>query len=265
MHAKITRPAQQNHPPRFLFYGPRKQGRTALTASAGQGKVLILDPEWGTAWMKSAKSNPHVWHIEEWSEIEEFLQYVRSGKHEYTWIGIDNLTRLLKLALYFVIKRPPDSSLDRVIQPISLPRRGQANDLVITMINRLRRLPLGLIYTAGERILTNKQEVEGEKSINNHSVNGDEEDIPVVDIGTDIRYVPDLTDEVRRFIVGDVDLIGRLYATRDEEGELERRLWVAPHDAYDTGYRSLYRLPEYISRPSIPRIVTLLEKGKNNG
>jgi hypothetical protein len=56
-----------------------------------------------------------------------------------------------------------------------------------------------------------------------------------------------------------------LYATHNEEGELERRLWVAPNDAYDTGYRSLYRLPEYISRPSIPRIVTLLEKGKNNG
>jgi len=265
MHAKITRPAQQNHPPRFLFYGPRKQGRTTLTASAGQGKVLILDSEGGTNWMKSAKLNPHVWHIEEWSEVEEFLQYVRSGQHEYTWIGIDNLTRLLRLALYFVIKRAPDSALNRVIQPISLPRRGQANDLVITMVNRLRRLPLGLIYTAGERILTNRQEVEGEKPINGHSLNEDEEDTPIVDIGTDVRYVPDLTDEVRRFIVGDVDLIGRLYATRNAEGDVERRLWVAQHDNYDTGFRSIYKLPDYIQRPSIPRIVTLLEKGKNNG
>src|SRR3546814_20263616 len=71
-----------------------------------------------------------------------------------------------------------------------------------------------------------------------------------------------------------VDVIGRLYTgrvtktvklrsggTKDKE-VVQRRLWLGVHPRYDTGYRSDYELPDFISDPTVPRLVELLNSGK---
>ncbi|MGH2803103.1 MAG: AAA family ATPase [Thermoleophilaceae bacterium] len=269
MHSKIIRPGTVNTPPRLLIYSRAKKGKTLLTATAGQGKILLLDSEHGTEWMKTTRLNPHVWPIEDWGEIEEFVQYVRSTAHSYAWISVDSLTSLIDLALKYILRISKEVDLSERPTPVSAPKRGSANELVMTMMARLYRADVGIIYTARERVISNTTEIEGDKALLNgvESENTESEETP---LDTPLRYVPDLPDQLRRYAVGQTELIGRLYVVQVQEStggggivtKNQRRLWVAPHDAYDTGYRAGYVLPQYISKPTIPKIVALLERGK---
>jgi hypothetical protein len=50
----------------------------------------------------------------------------------------------------------------------------------------------------------------------------------------------------------------------NKEGDevLQRRLWIAPTEAYDTGYRSDHELPNYLKNPTVPKLGTLVKTGK---
>ncbi|MGH7954450.1 MAG: AAA family ATPase [Gloeomargaritales cyanobacterium] len=270
MHKRIIRPAEQDRLPRLLVYSRVKKGKTLFAHSAGQGNVLIMDPEFGTDWMKSSKLNPHVWPIDEWEDTEELLNYLRSDRHGYQWFSPDAMTKLYDLALKFITRIDPYADLTKRQAAITLPQRGKANELLMTFINRLHRLPIGVIYTAQERIVSNTTEIDGEKAL----AEGIESDLTENEEApeeTTLRYIPDLSDQVRRYLTSQVDVIGRLYVVKAKEedkntGEIvlrnQRRLWVAPHDAYDTGYRSCYTLPNYIAKPTVPKLVRILERGK---
>jgi|ERR1700742_176282 len=260
MPNKITRPT--NYFPSITIYSRAKTGKTKFLTTAGQGKILILDAQHGTDWMTHPKLQPDVWHIEKWSDWEDAYQFLRHEKHNYIWAGNDTLTKLHNLSLRMVINAEGDKPLP---SGISLPKRGLAGEHVKMMIDKFRRLPMGVIFTANERVITTKP--DGDRSI----LDSEELDSAGLDESNgDIRFVPDLPDDVRKHLVAETDIIGRLYVMPPSEMHPrgERRLWVAHHNDYDTGYRSQYQLPSYISGKngaSMGQLMAHLRKDTDNG
>jgi hypothetical protein len=241
--SKIVRPADIQRRPKLFVYGRNKKGKTTFCTSVGVDKVLIADPEHGTDEMK--KKNPHVWPIEQWEDIEEYYQYLRSGKHEYTWAALDGLSRMSNMALRYVMKVQEERSLDR--QPGMVQQRdyGKSGELMRQMLTNFHNLPMGVIYTAQERMESSVDMEEDEES----------ED-------SDLYFVPDLPKGVRGMANSLVDVIGRIYVVKLTDGKKERRLWLGESIRYDTGYRSDYTLPDMIKNPTVPRLVTYMRTGK---
>lgn len=251
--SKIKRPSQSTRPPRFLIYARNKKGKTTFSTSAGQDNVLILDPEQGTEGM--VKRDPHVWPIGTWTDMEDPINFLKSGDHSYKWVSVDGLTRLSNLSLRYVMGVEEERDISRKPGMVQMRDYGKAGELMKEMMWRLHALPLGVIFTAQERMVENSDNPE--------------EDDPDVESAS-MMYVPDLPKGARSAANSIVDVIGRLYTVKLEHPKdpdlkvVQRRLWVEPHVAYDTGYRSDYRLPPFIKGPTVPKLVQLLREGKNS-
>lgn len=238
--ARIIRPADRTELPRILVYGRNKKGKTTFSASADPDHTLILDPEKGTKEMK--KRNPHVLPIAEWEETEEAWGFLRSGKHDYRWVSVDGLTKFNQMALKFVMKQAELKDLDR--QPGQIRRQdyGASGTMMREMINKFDALPMGVVFTAQERMVALD------------SGDNDDDDETTY-------FVPDLPASVRGAVNSVVDVIGRIYtvkATVNGKEVMQRRLHIAPHERYDTGYRSDFSPPEMLKNPTIPRLIAAM-------
>lgn len=250
---KMVRPAEVKRMPRFLIYSRNKKGKTTFCLSVGVDNVLILDPEQGTAEMK--EKNPHVWPINKWEDVDdayEFLRHVNmcticEKPHPFQWAAVDGLTKMANMSLKYVMKVEEEKSLTRTPGMVQNRDYGKSGELMKDLLIKFHNLPLGVIFTAQER------QVEAFDS----EEDDDYEEIPSA-------YVPDLPKGVRGAANSIVDVIGRLYVVKTEEGDppvKERRLWVGESARYDTGYRSDFVLPDYLRAPTIPKLVRLMRTG----
>jgi hypothetical protein len=250
--ARITSPTKMSAaPPRILVYGRNKKGKTTFCTTPGKGKVLIADPEDGTARM--VRRDPDVWPVRKWEDLDELYNFLRLGKHTYEWAAIDGLTRMHHMALRFVMNMAAERSLDTKPSLVHPRHYGQAGELTKEMLWQFHQLPIGIVYTAQERMVDSSG-----------SGDEDEESEEVA-----AQFVPDLPKGARASLNSIVDVIGRIYtvkapSTKDPEKEvIQRRLWLEPHPSYDTGYRSDYAsiMPQYLKNPTISRLVQLMMEG----
>jgi len=260
--AKIVKPQSSKRMPRVLVYARSKKGKTRLGTSAPG--VLVIDPEQGTDY--ETKANPDVWNLTSWEELSnEIYPYLRSGQHEYKWISLDGLTAIYDMALNFVRSQDEEIDLNRKPDQVKIQDYGKANKLVGGLLYNLHALSqVGIIITAQERMIEVKNTDDSDDDIENSAY----------------MFVPDLPKGIRGVVESIVDVIGRVYTVngtvekkvrskadpskiivKQVEGT-ERRLWVSPHPLYSTGYRSGFILPDYISNPTIPRLITAMKEGK---
>lgn len=256
--------------PRYLIYGRNKKGKTRFCATAPD--VLICDPEDGT--IAETKLNPEVWHITQWTDLDEVYQFVKGGGKSpktgkpYQWIALDGMTRMLGMAVNFVQNQMGEVDLTK--KPTDQDQRrlyGRANKMIEGMLHNFHSLRnVGLIFTASERVV----EIENMEDL------GDDTDAAP----SSFMYVPDLSPGARSPLNQVVDLIGRIYVVRGEftrkvrvvkggkpvvvnrTSTIQRRLFVAPHEMYDTGYRSGYSLPDFIPEPTVASVGRALREGK---
>lgn len=266
--AKISKPQSNKRMPRVLVYARSKKGKTRFCTSAPG--ILVIDPEGGTDF--ETKANPDVWHLESWEELStEVYPFLRSGKHEYKWVAIDGLTAIYDMALRFIRDQNKTLELDmaeksdqaKLQTQVKIQDYGKANKMVGELLYQLHALSqIGIIITAQERMVDVSNVDDGDDDIENSSY----------------MFVPDLPKGVRGTVEAIVDVIGRVYTVQGEiekrvknkEGKIvikkvegiERRLWVSPHSLYSTGYRSGYVLPDYISQPTITRLISTMKEGK---
>lgn len=244
---KITRPSQQSERlPNILVYGRNKKGKTRFCTTAGQGKVLILDPEHGTD--RFHRRDPHVWHIDAWEDMDEAYKFLRMTNHDYDWVAIDGLTKISNMALRWVMNKQEEVDLSRKPGMVIQRDYGKAGEVVKGMLYNFHNLNMGVIFTAQER------QIDGDFS-------EDDEDAE----DTTIQYVPDLPKGTRSAVNSIVDCIGRIYTVKiekDDKNLIQRRLWIGPNVMYDTGYRSDFTLPDYVKNPSVPKVVQLMTEGK---
>jgi hypothetical protein len=260
---QITKPSERKRRPKFLVYSRNKKGKTKFCLSAPN--VLVIDPEFGTD--ENRQDDPHVWHVGSWAMMQNVLGFAKTGEpcpkpecqknpHSIDWYAVDGMTKIHKLALHHVMKMEEERSLERIPGFVQQKDYGKANELVRDMMWQFHALPQGVIYTTQERML-----VEGEFADEDEEVEN-----------PDVQYVPDLPKGIRSEGNAIVDVIGRLYIVKAEDRKdpnktvLERRLWISPSDSYDTGYRSDWGpLPDYLRRPTVPRLVNLIRTGSPTG
>ncbi|MET0416577.1 MAG: AAA family ATPase [Actinoplanes sp.] len=266
--SKITSPGS-GRMPRYLVYGRNKKGKTHFCATAPN--VLILDPEDGTIAEDPKKAD--VWPITQWTDLDEVYHFIKGGGKStktgepYKWIALDGMTRMLSMALLFVSNQQAEKDLTR--QPGFIDKRtyGQANKMIEGVLHNFHSLRnVGLIITAQERVV----EIESMEDL------GEDDDATPASY----MYVPDLTKGARAPLNQVVDVIGRIYVVRGEfevrkrimrdgkpvvvkkQTTTQRRLFVGPHEMYDTGYRSGHVLPDFIKEPSVTSLGRALREGK---
>lgn len=268
---RITTPTRAPRAPRLFVYGRHKKGKTWFSASAPD--VLILDPEDGTK--QETRRDPNVWPVDTWEDVHDAIGFLRSRSNKspitgrpYQWCAWDGCTKIHAKCLNYV--RNSEGMKDLMSKPsATIDRRlfGQANKLIeeaVTQAHALR--DIGLIFTAQERAV----EVTMMEDF------GDDEDVAP----TAWAYVTDMPKGARRPFYEICDVIGRMYVVRGDftrikrfrkgdriiEKEVpttkERRMWIGPHDMYDTGYRSNYELPDFIKNPTVDSLVTAIRTGK---
>ena len=258
--AKIRRPSQTKRRPRVLVYARNKKGKTHLCNSAPN--VLILDPENGTDELK--KSDPEVWPITSWLDLDEVYQWLKGSKEardKYEWIAVDGTTRMSNMALRYVMRQEEERNLERRPGFVEQRDYGKAGELFKGMLLNFQTLPQGIIYTAQERFV----------EVGDNGENDDDAE------NTTTMFVPDLPKGARSTINSIVDGIGRLYVVnakkkvRVKGGEIvereykQRRLWLTDHAQYDTGFRSEYDLPDYLKDPTVERLINLMRTGDPRG
>lgn len=246
--------------PKILIYGRKKVGKTSLALSVGRDNILIVDPEIGSAYKR--KTNPFIWPVEKWEDMQEVYGALRTGRLSpnhikqgesstpFKWCCLDGLTRFNEYALKFVMRMEQERDLDR--QPDFVQQRdyGKSGQMMKTLLTQYHSLKMGVIYTAHERMKTTAY---------------DEEDSDVE--GTDYQLVPELPDSVRNAVNGLVDVIGRLYVVRVEDPKnaekkvAVRRLHIGNSEVYDTGFRSEFDLPDVVRSPTIPKLRKLMKEG----
>lgn len=239
---RITKPSETKRFPRVLIYARNKKGKSTLGISGGVDRTLVLDPEHGTDEMKT--KDPQVWHIEKWEDLDDAYNFLRHGTHTYQWVVVDGLTKYSNMALKYVMHLQEEKSLDRIPGMVQQRDYGKAGELMKDMLTRFHNLPMGVIFTAQERM---------------DEAQDSEEDSDMEQGGA--VFVPDMPKAVRGYANSIVDVIGRLYVVKDDEGKAIRRLWIGESIKYDTGYRSDFTLPDYIENPTIPKLVRLIRTG----
>jgi AAA domain len=258
---KIVRANDIKKYPKILIYSRKKVGKTTLALTAAEpDKMLVIDPEEGANY--KTKTNPYIWPIERWSDMDDVYGALRTGKltpnhlkqgessTPFQWAIPDGMTRINNFALHHVRHEQEERNLDRIPGFIDRRDYGKSGELMKQMMANFETLKMGVVYTAHERMKTSANFEEDED-----------------DEGTEVFYVPDLPDAVRNHVNALVDVIGRLYIVRLDDPKNEgkkvayRRLHIGPSDAYDTGYRSEYKLPDVLKSPSIPKLLKLMKDG----
>lgn len=253
---RVTRPQTDISRRRFLFYGRNKKGKSTLAASAGIARTLILDPEHGTDAMM--KNNPYRWPIGRWEDMDEIWGALRTGllspailelgpeKEPFSWVSVDGLTKINNYGLRYIMKLGEETNLDR--RPGIVDRRdyNKSGQLMKEMLGKFHNLPMGVVFTAQERMMSMD------------AGDSDEDDESTF-------FVADLPASVRSEVNGLVEVIGRIYTTPVETKNgprTQRRLQIGVHQRYDTGYRSDFLLPDVVKNPTIPKLVSLITTGK---
>lgn len=243
---------------RILCYARNKKGKTTLGASVGRDNILIIDPEHGTDLMK--EKDLFVWPVEDWEGLQEVYGALRTGKLSpnhirqgesstpFSWVSPDGLTRMNNMALNYVRKVQEQRDLDRVPGLIQQRDYGKSGELMRQLMINFHNLKMHVYYTSQEKMITSGNSYD------------DDEDAGE----TDAFFVPDLPNSVRGTINSLAEVICRLYVVTIEgkEGPVkQRRLQIGLHEKYDTGFRSDFKLPDMNKRPTLPKLVALIEQG----
>ena len=242
---------------RILCYARNKKGKTTLGASAGRDNILFIDPEHGTDLMK--EKDLFVWPVESWEDLQEVYGALRTGQLSpnhilqgesstpFTWVCPDGLTRMNNMALNYVRKVQEQRDLDRIPGMIQQRDYGKSGELMRQMMINFHNLKMHVYYTSQEKMITSGNSFD------------DDEDAGE----TDAFFVPDLPNSVRSTINSLAEVIGRLYVVtidgKDGNPVKQRRLQIGLHEKYDTGFRSDFALPDMIKRPTLPKLVALMQ------
>src|SRR5580765_5369253 len=76
---KIVRAKDVKKHPKILIYARKKVGKTTLALTAADpDKLLVIDPEEGAIY--KTKTNPYIWPISTWTDMEDVYGALRTGK-----------------------------------------------------------------------------------------------------------------------------------------------------------------------------------------
>lgn len=226
---------------KILVYGKNGAGKTRLAASAPNCLILDIN-ERGT---RSAKgSGAKVWSVSKWTDIGEVYWALKAGDHGYESVAIDTLTAMQNLAMRFVMGEAEERDPNRESGMPDKRTYGRAGELMKTQLLQYRNLPMHVVFTAQERVITDE------------------------DTGETVFHTADMPAGSRSTALGCVGIIGRLFTRevkiRNKQTKKVTTKWadhmlVGPSEEYDTKDRT-GNLGRVVKDPTIPKIINAVKE-----
>lgn len=175
-----------------LIYGPNGTGKNTISATF-PGPILVLDiNERGT------KSMVGIDNIKKRSvdTFELFMMaywYLKSGKHPFQTVVLDNVTTLQELVMKFIMKKEADFDSSKDMDMPTKRDWGGLSQVMKRWLIDFRNLPMNVVFIAQE------------KRTNDDDLASDE-----------VSVFPQVSGSVKAILGAAVDVIGRTYVVEHE-------------------------------------------------
>jgi phage nucleotide-binding protein len=248
----ITLKSEENI--KALIYGPNGTGKTTI-AGTFPSPVLILDVnERGTRVLASDDGKCKKRAVDTFEMFVQAYWYLRSGKHNFKTVVIDNVTTLQEVAMRYIMNKEADFELSK---DMDMPTRrdwGGLSQIMKRWLIDFRNLPMNVVFIAQEK-------------------RDKEEDLD----SDDSSVYPQVTPSVRAILGAAVDIIGRTYvneAVNAETGKTKLKfcLRIAPGPTYLAKIRLPIgaQTPKSIVNPTYDALIKIMNggykpKGESNG
>lgn len=218
----------------ITVYGQSKTGKTTFASS--HPRTILLDLEDGAGYIDA--KGVKVVNITDWATFAKALVTAEKAKPDV--LAIDSITVAHQLALRYLAKTTP-SDLLTPRPAATLQQYGQANDLIQSLILRLRALPFTVVLTAQEKV----QYIDS----------GD------ADLGDNMaskEATISLPQGARTMVVMYSDVLAYSHVVNEEDTP-SYRLWMQPASGIVTGFRgTAHSKRPYIDKPTVSRVYKYL-------
>ena len=173
-----------------LFYGPNGTGKTTVSGTF-PGPVLVLDVnERGTRVLASEDGHCKKRLVDTFEMFVQAYWFLKSGKHPFKTVVIDNLTTLQEVCMRYVMNKDADFDISKDMDMPSKRDWGGLSQLMKRWSVDFRNLPMNVVFIAQE------------KKDNDEDLESDEASV-----------YPQISPSVRAILGAAVDVIGRTYVS----------------------------------------------------
>lgn len=234
---------------KFMVYGDSGIGKTTLLGSADDSPLmrpaLFIDVEGGTESLREAYPDVDIVRVTSWGEMQKVYNQLRQTDHGYRTVGLDSLTEIQKLNMYYIMedllqRKGDDSKVDPDVP--SMREWGKNLEQVRKMVRFFRDLRMHVIFSALAK--TDKDNQTGA-----------------------IKYGPSLSGKMAQEVAAFLDVVGYYYAktvTVDGKEENRRYLLTQPTERHVAKDRT-GKLPLTIQNPTMDKIINIIYKEQSSG
>lgn len=144
---------------RLLLFSEPGEGKTTLIGTSP--KALILECDRGEISAVIAGSTAQKWSIDDWSDMEEAMSYLRNGgAKEWDWVWIDSLSVFQDLGLDQIMEDLVAAKPHRQVWGADKGEYGQNMSRISRTCREMRRFPCNVGWTAHVKRVENRLGVE---------------------------------------------------------------------------------------------------------
>jgi hypothetical protein len=225
----------------MLVYGDSGIGKTTLLGSADDAPLLrpmlLIDVEGGTESLRLRYPDTDIVRVESWPQMQEVYNELHRAKHKYRTVGVDSLTEIQKLNMYWIMQELLKNNEATRVDPDvpSMREWGKNLEQMRKFVRAFRDLKMNTIFTA-----LAKEDKDGQSGA--------------------IKLRPNLSGKLAQEIPAFLDVVGYYYSKEVvEEGEtLSIRCLLTQATERHIAKDRTGRLPMVLKKPTMKELTTTI-------
>ena len=172
-----------------LFYGPNGTGKTTV-AGTFPAPIIFDINERGTRVLATEEGRIKKRAVDEFEMLVQGFWYLKSGKHPFKTVVLDNITTLQEVAMRYIMNKEADFDLSKDMDMPTKRDWGGLSQILKRWLIDFRNLPMNVVFIAQEK-RDRDEDLESD----------------------DASVYPQVTPSVRGILGAAVDVIGRTYVS----------------------------------------------------